>query len=138
MSYYRVGLATLILNLWLNWFFYPDLLRYQSSDQAAFYINEKYPGVPGVRLGIYAPAFEFYLTDTLLKADSSAVIVPDKTRSGIWYVTEQELDFIKQSGTRYEIIKELKEFHVTTLSLKFVNKKTRSKELKKYFLVKLL
>jgi len=32
----------------------------------------------------------------------------------------------------------LKEFHVTTLSLKFVNKKTRSKELKKYFLVKLL
>ena len=51
---------------------------------------------------------------------------------------QEELDFINQRGIHYEMIKELDEFHVTMLSLKFINKKTRSKELKKHYLIKLL
>jgi hypothetical protein len=138
LSYFRVGLATILINLYINWFFYPDLLTYQSSNEAAFYINKNYPGTPGVCLKVYAPSFEFYLKDGWIKADTNTLKSNEQVRSGIWYVMEEELEILKQRGTQYEIIKELKEFHVTMLSLKFINKKTRSKELRKHFLIKLL
>jgi ABC-type multidrug transport system fused ATPase/permease subunit len=136
LSFYRVGLASLVINLYINWFFYPDLLKYQSSTEAAFYINEKHPGLPGICLSMYAPAFEFYLKDGWIKADSA--ILNDEPHRGILYITPEELDLVKQKGIHYELIKELDEFHVTMLTLKFINKKTRSKELKKYYLIKLL
>ena len=136
LAFYRVGLASLLINLYINWFFYPDLLKYQSSTEAAFYINEKHPGLPGVCLSIYAPAFEFYLKNGWIKADNSRL--SDEPSHGILYITEEEFNFIKQGGLRYELIKELDEFHVTMLTLKFINKRTRSKELKKHYLIKLL
>jgi len=136
LAFYRVGLASLVINLYINWFFYPDLLTYQSSTEAAFYINEKHPGVPGICMSIYAPAFEFYLKDGWSKADST--ILYNQTGPGILYITQEELDLIKQRGIHYELLKELNEFHVTMLTLKFINKKTRSRELKKHYLIKLL
>jgi 4-amino-4-deoxy-L-arabinose transferase-like glycosyltransferase len=136
LAFSRVGLASLVINLYINWFFYPDLLKYQSSSQAAFYINEKHPGLHGVVLNIYAPVFEFYLKDGWMKADTTYLW--DQPTSGILYVMEEELDLIKKRGIHYELIKELDEFHVTMLTLKFVNKKSRHKELKKHYLIKLL
>ncbi|MFI5132055.1 MAG: ArnT family glycosyltransferase [Chitinophagales bacterium] len=136
LAFYRVGLASLLINLYINWFFYPDLLKYQSSTEAAFYINEKHPGLPGVCLSIYAPAFEFYLENGWIKADNSRL--SNEPRHGILYITEDEFNIIKQGSLRYELIKELDEFHVTMLTLKFINKRTRSKELKKHYLIKLL
>ena len=136
IAFYRAGLASLVLNLYINWFFYPDLLKYQSSTEAAFYINEKHPGTPGICLSMYAPVFEFYLEDGWAKADTS--ILMDEPHWGILYVTKEELDYVKQRGIHYELIKELNEFHVTMLTLKFINKKTRNNELKKYYLIKLL
>lgn len=136
MTFLRLGLASLVINLYINWFFYPDLLKYQSSSEAAFYINDKHPGVPGICMSIYAPVFEFYLKDGWQKADTSILYHQDGP--GILYISQEELDMIKQRGIHYELIKELNEFHVTMLTLKFVNKKTRNKELKKTYLVKLL
>jgi 4-amino-4-deoxy-L-arabinose transferase-like glycosyltransferase len=136
LALYRVGLASLVINLYINWFFYPDLLKYQSATEAAFYINEKHPGIPGIVMSAYAPVFEFYLKDGWNKADTG--ILYSQNGPGILYVTQEELDLIKQRGIHYELIKELNEFHVTMLTLKFINKKTRSMELKKYYLVKLL
>ncbi len=135
-AFYRVGLASLIINLYINWFFYPDLLKYQSSDEAAFYINKNHPGIPGIVMSIYAPSFEFYLRHGWNKTDTT--ILYNQNGPGILYITQEELDLIRQRGIHYEMIKELDEFHVTMLTLKFVNKRTRSKELKKHYLVKLL
>ncbi len=136
LSFYRVGLASLLINLYINWFFYPDLLKYQSSTEAAFYINKEHPGLPGICMSIYAPAFEFYLNNGWAKADSS--ILYNQAEPGILYITQEELDTIKQKGIHFEMLKELNEFHVTMLTLRFVNKKTRAKELKKHYLIKLL
>jgi hypothetical protein len=138
IALFRVGLASLVLNLYLNWIFYPDLLSYQSSRVAAFYINKNYPGVPAGCLSIYSPSFEFYLNDTLIKTDTATLKQGSQPKPAIWYITEKELDFIKQQNLRYEMIKEFDEFHVTMLTLKFINTKTRSRELKKYYLVNIL
>ncbi len=138
IAFFRACFASLILNFYLNSIFYPDLLKYQSSSEAAFYINEKYPGVAAVRFNVYAPAFEFYLKNSLIKADTATIKMQSaQAHSGLWYVSEDELDFINKSGAGYEIIKELPEFHVSLLTPTFINKKTRNQELKKYFIIRL-
>jgi 4-amino-4-deoxy-L-arabinose transferase-like glycosyltransferase len=136
--FYRTGLAAIALNLYINWFFYPDLLKYQSGSEAAFYMNKNFPDTRGVHSGVYAPVFEFYIADPFFQADTVVFRKPELFRPGTWYVTPDEFELIKERGIKYEIIKELDEFHVTMLSVKFINKKTRSKELRKFYLVKLL
>lgn len=138
IAFYRAGLASLVFNLFLNWCFYPDLMKYQSGDEAAFYINKNHPGVPGVRMGIYSPAFEFYLKDTMIIADTTTINTSVAPKEAVWFVNDYGLAYIQQKGLRYEILKELPEFHVTMLTLKFINKKTRSGELKKNYIVRIL
>jgi hypothetical protein len=136
VAFYRTALAAIALNFYLSTIFYTDLLKYQSSDQAAFYINKNYPGTPGVRFNIYAPAYEFYLNDGLQIADSASIISGQNLSGGIWYINKDELSFIQNSGRKVQIIKELQEFHVTMLTAKFIRSTTRDKELKTYYLVK--
>lgn len=138
LAFYRAGLASIIFNLFLNWYFYPDLLKYQSGDEAAQYINKNYAGLPALRMGIYSPGFEFYLKDTMIIADTNTIISPGSAKEGIWFISQEGLDFMQQKNIRYEILKELPEFHVTMLTLKFINKKTRSGELKKNYVVRIL
>ena len=138
LAFYRAGLASIIFNLFLNWCFYPDLLKYQSGDEAAQYINKNYPGLPGVRMGIYAPGFEFYLKDTMIIADTNTIKYPGPAKQAIWFISQEGIDFMQRKNIPYKVIKELPEFHVTMLTLKFINKKTRSGELKKNYIIRML
>ncbi|MEQ1675831.1 MAG: hypothetical protein ABL876_03955, partial [Chitinophagaceae bacterium] len=137
IAFCRAGLAILILNFYLNQLFYPDLLKYQSGTEAAFIANKNYPGKPGVYVSLYSPAFEFYLEKEALHGGSDPVPDTGAVLSGTWYINEEELGHLKTNGTKYELIKELPHFSVTQLSLKFINKKTRDKELKKRYLVRM-
>jgi uncharacterized protein YlbG (UPF0298 family) len=59
-----------------------------------------------------------------------------KTR--ILFVNAEELEQLEKAGVALEKIKSFEEFHVTMLSLKFINPKTRHKELKQHYLIRLL
>ncbi len=137
-AFCRAAIATLLLNFYLNQFFYPDLLKYQSSTESAFYINKNYPGKTGVYVGLYSPAYEFYVNGTALHGEINPLTTSSPQISGLWYLTEEEFQQLKTSGTKYEVVKEFSHFNVTQLNLKFINKKTRSKELKRRYLVRML
>ncbi len=138
LSLFRAGLACLILNLYINWCFYPDLMKYQSGDEAAFYINKNHPDVPGVRKNIYSPAFEFYLKDTMIIADANTLTTDSIAKKGIWFITEGDLKDLQKNAVPHTVLKELPEFHVTMLTKEFLDKRTREKALTRNYLVKLL
>ena len=131
--YIRSGLSTLILALLLNFIFYPDLLKYQSGNQMAFHANKEHPGKPVSRLGLYIPSGEFYLKEHMTRRDGQDSV--DHSASGLFFVSEDELNLLKGKSIPYQILKEFDEFHVTMLTLKFLNPATRKKELKKRYLV---
>ncbi len=89
-------------------------------------------------MGLYSPGFEFYLKDTMMIADTNTIRKPGAAKNGVWLISEEGLAFIQQRHIPYELLKEFSEFHVTMLTLKFIRKKTREKELKKTFLIRLL
>lgn len=135
--YFRSAIAVIILNLLLNWFFYPDLLRYQSASEAAFYLNRLPEKNQPVYASVYAPVFEFYTHSSSFRADTLAAHDASRFVPGTWYVSDKELRLLKEKGKEIEIIRELDDFHVTMLTLKFVNPATRHRELKKCWLIRI-
>lgn len=136
-AFCRAGIAVLFLNFYFNQLFYPDLLKYQASSEAAFIANKQYPGQPVVYVSLYTPAYEFYSNGSLIHGGSNPVPTSGPSLSGTWYINEEELGQMNTNGTKYEIIKVMRHFNVSQLSLKFINKKTRDSQLVKRYLVRI-
>jgi len=135
--YLRSGIAVLFVAVFLNLCFYPDLLRYQSGNLAAAYMNRQYPGEPLGRLGIYFPSGEFYLRQPTYRSSLEEIRQKKFTKADILFVTADELAQLQAATVPFEKLKSFDEFHITMLSLKFINPKTRSKELKQHYLIRL-
>jgi 4-amino-4-deoxy-L-arabinose transferase-like glycosyltransferase len=136
--YLQSGLAVLIVTLFLNLIFYPDLLKYQSGNEVAFYINKNDPGIPIARINIYFPSGEFYLNQYTNITSIDAINKGAFIKGSMLFVTEAELGQLKETKVTFEVLKEFPHFHITMLTLKFINPKTRESQLEKRFLVKLL
>jgi 4-amino-4-deoxy-L-arabinose transferase-like glycosyltransferase len=130
-AYIRSGLSTLILALLLNLIFYPDLLKYQSGNEMAFYANKEYPGDPVSRISLYIPSGEFYLKGKMTRTDTASL------NSGLYFINEHELNHLRSIRPAIAVVKEFDDFHVTMLSLKFLDPSTRQKTLQKRYLIKL-
>ena len=130
---FQTGSAVLVLNLYINLIFYPDLLNYQGSSEAAFYMNKNYPGEKVVCRTTYDAAFEFYLKSDILHIGKNSI---DLNYPGIWYVSAAELDELKNKSVTLQVLKEVPIFRITLLSLKFINKKTRDSQLNKLYLIR--
>ena len=137
-AYFLSGFSALMITLFLNLSFYPDLLKYQSGTEAAFYINQTYPDMPVATISIYTPAGGFYIKDHLRQTTLNAVNKREYSKGLLLFVTEEELQSLEEGEASFEIIKEFKHFHVTMLKLKFLNASTREQVLEKRFLIKLL
>jgi 4-amino-4-deoxy-L-arabinose transferase-like glycosyltransferase len=130
---FQTGSAILVVNLYINLVFYPNLLKYQGSSEAAFYMNKYYPNEKVVCRSTYDAAFEFYLQSNILHIGKNS---ENMNYPGIWYVSSAELDELKNKAVSLQVLKEVPIFRITLLSLKFINKKTRGTQLGKLYLIR--
>lgn len=126
---YRTLLTSFIINLFLNGFFYPSLLRYQAGSQAAFWINYN----NAAKLQVYVDAgqfhddFNFYLNAPFTQINSDSV--SQLPNSCLLYSDPGTLSAYAHKGCTVKVIKRFKAYAVTRLSPDFLNKNTRDKEL---------
>lgn len=137
LPYLRSGIAMLLVALFLNWSFYPSLLNYQSGNKAAAYMNKNHPGEPLARISIYYPSGEFYLNAPSFRTTAAALADGSFTRTRFLFLTEEEVKQLQATGVSHEVITRFSEFHVTRLSLKFLDPAKREKVLKNQFLVRI-
>ncbi len=137
LPYFRSGLAVLAVAVFLNLVFYPDLLKYQSGNEVACYINKNFPGTPVARMGIYMPSGEFYLKQHMTRTDSAAIARGEYQKGSLLFITGDELKQLESAPIKMEIVKTYRDFHITMLSLKFLNPAKREKELSARYLVRL-
>ncbi|MBO9564775.1 MAG: glycosyltransferase family 39 protein [Niastella sp.] len=136
---YRCGLAIFIVNLYLNWVFYPDLLHYQTGSEAAFYLNKNIPDSSITNLDPHTNALEFYVNNPYIKKDTNIVKASNpRSQHGLWYVSQEELELMKNYNYHYEVVKEWDYYPVTRLTLPFVNKSTRAKAMKKRYIIRVI
>jgi 4-amino-4-deoxy-L-arabinose transferase-like glycosyltransferase len=130
---FQTGSAILVVNLYINLVFYPDLLKYQGSSEAAFYMNKYYPNENIVCRTTYDAAFEFYLKSDIMHIGKNS---ENLNYPGVWYVSADELDELKSKSVSLQVLKEVPIFRITLLSLKFIDKKTRNTQLSKLYLIR--
>ncbi len=127
-------IAAVAFNLMMSANFYPNLLRYQAGSQAGKYIVENKVRVSKiVQLDNTSLSFDFYAKD---------IMPPDTTlnnlKKGDWlFVDETELKKVENHQLKFKIVKTFASFRVTGLNTTFLYRKTRSKSLKKKYIIKL-
>jgi len=133
-----ISLALIVgLNIFLSSWFYPQLLQYQSGNVVGRYIVEQ--KIPAQKFFFYkfkgsGKAIHFYARHIIATMDSL-----DAATTGTYlYTSDEGLKEIQQSAKLHIIEKEGLDYHVTTLSGKFLNKKTRNEQCGRYYVVKML
>ncbi len=118
-------LASFFVNLLLNIVIYPQILTYQSGSEAAFWINKYEPGLPVVRMDSeLSYALEFYLKEPLHTIDTSFQNKP--SLPFLLYANDNEVKKFMNEGHTIKILRTFKEFHISMLTGKFINKATRN------------
>lgn len=128
-------LFTATLFYFLNLYFYPSLLQYQSGMMAARQLNNQWRGEPAYVIAadplIYL-GFEFY-------ANFPVVFRPHYNfrHKGPVYIftTEKDLVTLTAAGYSYRVVSRFDEFHVSVLTGDFLNKDTRPSAVTKTALV---
>lgn len=131
----RSGLTSLLVALFMNLIFYPDLLKYQSGNQAALFINKNYPDTPVGRMAFYMPSGEFYLKQHIQPLDS--VSIHSFPKGGLIFLSSEDKQGLDAKRISYDEIREFPEYHITMLKLKFLDPSKRESTLKKYWLIRL-
>lgn len=122
----RSVLAIVLVNLYLNGFFYPRLLTYQGGTQAARYANEKFPGMPVVQLRErYSYPLEFHLNAPLITinslSDTTGIPKPSL------FVLHSDDDSLGLTP-----IQSFDLFPISKINKKFVQPSTRAAQLKQF------
>ena len=122
----RSVLVAVLINLYLNGFFYPRLLTYQGGTQAARYANEKYPGLPVIQLRErYSYPLEFHLNAPLITinslSDTSGIPKPSLL---VLHSDDDNLGAIPSQS--FDL------FPISKINKKFITPSTRSTQLKQF------
>jgi len=129
------ALVGIFINLQLNTSFYPKLLTFQSSSEVAFYVNEHdldKEKLHGLRA--YGHGLSYYL-DMIVPFVGDQEQLMECPIGDYFYVRDEGMAILKNSGLNYKIVKEFDEFSVTRLTPKFLNPATRSEATTKAYLI---
>ncbi|ANI90212.1 hypothetical protein A9P82_13490 [Arachidicoccus ginsenosidimutans] len=134
--YYSYAFAG-ILYLFMNLLFYPFLLTYQSGEKAAKDVDSMQNTTIGM-VHYYSNDFRFSSKKPVayLETFDSAETFLHRP-STVAFIRQPELDSLKMRNDNVKILKTYNDFHVTQLTLKFLNAKTRAQVLKKTYLISL-
>lgn len=118
----------------LNFFFYPPLLRYQSGSEAASYINRLPPGMPVGLYGENSYSFAFYL-DSPVHYWSGADI--QNVRGPVLvFTTRRWLDSLSANGATVAPLRHFPHFHISQLTGRFIDHRTRAEATEDYIVAR--
>jgi len=127
----------LSINCFLSLWFYPQLLKYQAGNVVGRYVADH--NIPKENFFLYkytgsARNIHFYSKRIVTTAESI-----QQVKAGTYLLTMEEgLKDIQLSGRSFQLVKKGEDFHVTSLTGKFLNQKTRSESTRIYYLVKVM
>ncbi len=127
---FRTLLASFIVNLYLNLAFYPSLMHYQASSEAAGWINKhNTDNLPVADNGDDTAApFEFYSNKPVTAINiNSKELLPAKPF--LLYISADDVNALKASGLHVQALNSFQNYWVTRLTIPFLNRNTRNKEL---------
>ncbi len=135
---FATPLIVLSVNYYLNRDFYPALLKYQSESEVAYYVDKhKIPSDQFVFLGNNSAVLDVILHH-VTPLYSFEDVQPLQLAGKYVFTGEEGLKIIDKLGLKHTVITTFEDFPVTRITGEFINRRTRSKAVKKNLLVKVL
>lgn len=133
---FATALVTLSVNYYVNRDFYPALLRYQSESEMAYYVQQY--KLPVERLVIFGDirSVEDIILHKVIPVFGQDTTDAEKLRNKYVFTNEKGLGKLDSLGLKYSTVNTFDDFHVTMLTGKFINKKTRASAVNKTVLLK--
>jgi len=119
--------AVFFVNVYFNLAYYPQLLKYQSDSEAAFWINSHNPSnlpVVQTRLG-FGYGLDFYVNAPIFFAAAEEVNMP-ASKPYLLFADKEVIDRYVAEGRPLKRLKSFENFRITRLNGKFLNHETRS------------
>lgn len=138
---FRVSLLLyVLLNGFLAYFIYPEILKYQAPTALASYLKEKeLSKYPLATFEFESHALDFYsgrTVPTLHKVEDINRFFQED--NGLLFLRLSDLEKVNSSGLEYEVVKEFGHFHVTKLTPIFLKQDTRAETLEKCILIRII
>lgn len=134
---FATAIICLSVNYYVNRDFYPALLTYQAESQAAHFIKKN--NIP-VEQVVFVGDVQS-VADVILHQLTPIVPVDSMQQSDIngkyVFTSPEGRKKIDSMGLQYSVIADFDDFHVTRITGKFINRKTREAELDKKYLLKI-
>ena len=130
------AIAVLLVNYYINRSFYPQLLKYQSESETAFFmqqhdIKEEQLVTLGVREEMIS-----YLQDRIVPLFSLEDVKPENLLNQYVFTDQDGISKIKSMGLAYDTIQSFPDFRITVLNGAFFNKNTRDQAVEMKYLLK--
>ncbi len=130
------AITVLLANYYINRSFYPQLLKYQSESEVAFYMNKhQLKEAELVTLGVREEMTSF-LQNRIVPAFDPAFVHKDDLHGKYVFTNQEGVDHIISMALEYEKIQSFPDFRITTLNGTFLNKKTREMETETKYLIR--
>lgn len=131
------GFAVLLYPF-LNLYFYPHLLRYQSGMMAAKWLQQQDAGKAVVMYKTFSYSLEFYAAMEVKRiADEPALRHYLQNTAALVFCTKETAEELKQHGFSPEIANSFLHFPVSQLSFGFLDPNSRASECREMVLVKM-
>lgn len=139
--YVSIGMS-IMANFFVNYNFFPSLLKYQAGNEMATYMKQHQVAIPDsniVMLDAHVHSFDFY------RAHNHFIIEPDQFSA--YYPSLQQHYFVMNKGVKAKLTEEgyvvqpviqLPDYNVAMLSLPFINPKTRDERLDSLYLARVI
>jgi 4-amino-4-deoxy-L-arabinose transferase-like glycosyltransferase len=130
-------IGIIVLNFLLNSHFYPTLFQFTSTNHAAKLVKVSGQAAKLKSLDYFGYGLDVYSQRTAPNYNSLSELLTSSNEKVVWiFASAKGRNDIMQSGVKILEEKKLDHFHVSTLSMLFLNPKTRSKEITSNYLIK--
>lgn len=127
-------LAALTLFGFLNMFFYPVLLRYQSGTQAAYWLEANQPDEPVHVLEPVSYSLDFYSGSTVYYTGFESLIIQARQKPQLVFSSPETFDSLQDRRCRVKVEKRFPHFAVSRLQIGFLMPRTRPEYLQERWL----
>ncbi len=127
--------TAIIVYGFLNLFFYPSVLKYQSGSEAAFYINNLKSTEKVIQYGENFYSFNFYIKPEIYFWDDTAI--KSSNEQLLIFTKKEHFDMLVKKGFRLEVLQRFKQFHTSQLLANFIYYKTRASVLEEYVVARI-
>ncbi|MBL7768310.1 MAG: glycosyltransferase family 39 protein [Flavipsychrobacter sp.] len=129
------SLAAITLYGFLNLYFYPALLKYQSGEQVAKQVNQQQPGKRIYQTNPLSYSLDFYSDGPVRYTDRVELVAAAKDSAVLYYSSREQRDTLVAMGVPVQVIDSFPHYHISKLKIGFLLPDKRPKYLQYRYLM---